>query len=538
MALLGIEIGDNSIKLLEVNKKENQSVITHWSIVDIPLDLRNKHPEREVFQSESIKKFLVHTSSKDAVVVVGGLNVVSKIIALPHLGDAEVAEAVKWQMKDEIPFKVEEGIFSYFKLGDLDKNKVNYLVVVAKEEVVLKSLQTMGLAGVKPLTIIPASEALFYTFEKEIKQEGVVCLLHMGQFLTNISFFENGLLQLSRDVPIGSDDITKAMTSILVSEEGRLELDYDEAEKIRIKYGIPVDLEKFPKLEHIPIAHLQAVIRPALERIEEEIIRTIEYFRNKVSDNAIKRIVFTGSASETPNLAQILSQSIGISCETADPFANVKIDQSIEDKEGLIKDRARLCAVVGAVSAAKSRINLIPEEYRDRWKVLLKRYLTPQYMMGALLFVLFLFYGLLYANIYFLENKKAELNKELSIIEPKIKRLDALAKSVADERGRSGVFSSLAAARIKVSHILVELGEATPNSVMLDTVSFTPTSEAIMVSGNSFLRGKTAEKNLSQFVNNLSDSPLFENVQLDNAGLGLDYSPKNFKFNVNMEIKK
>jgi len=538
MSLLGIDIGNSSIKIVEVEKKGGNAVLTGFSLIEIPLDLLNKHPEREVFQADAIKKFLLHTRGKQAIIAIGGLEVVSKIITLPSLKDEEVAEAAKWQMKDELPFKIEEGVFSYFKIGSADKNKNNYLVVTAKQDVVLKALQTAGLAGIKPVSIIPASEALFYAFELEIKQPGVVCLLYMGKYLTNISFYGNGALQFARDIPIGTDDITKAMTSILVSEEGRLELSYDEAEKIRIQYGIPMEVEKFPKLEHIPIAHLQAVVRPAIEKIEEEIIRTIEYYRNKVSDTKINKVIFAGSASQTPNLAEIISSSIGIKCETAVPLSRITVPDNIENKDHLVKDAPRLGTAIGAVLAEKSRINLIPEEYRDPFKAMLKRRFTPVSLLVLVFILLSGVYAFFYGNIYLLNEEKTKLKKTLAELQPKIARMEELAKSAKEAEGRKGLLLSVAADRIRISSVLSNLSLNVPPVVMLKELSFSPSSEALTIKGLSFEKEQKAEKGLSKFISSLSLSDFFDDVELVQAGQGLDYTPKNFKFELKAEIKK
>ncbi|NQU16835.1 MAG: type IV pilus assembly protein PilM [Candidatus Saganbacteria bacterium] len=542
MALLGIEIGNSSIKIVEIDKKGNDFILNNWALVDLPLDLRDKHPEREVFQAEAIKKFITNASTRDSVIVVGGLDVVSKIITLPSLGDDEAAEAIKWQMKDEIPFKIEEGYFSFYKIPqnqlNKEKNQHCYMVVVAKQDIVLKALQTAGLAGIKAVSVIPTSEALFHTFESEITQEGVICLLRMGKFLSSISFYENGNLQLSRDIPIGSDDITNAMTSILVSEEGRLELDYEQAEKIRTEYGVPVDLEKYPKLEHIPIAHLQAVVRPALERIEEEIIRTLEYFRNNMSDTAIRKLIFTGSASQTPHLAEALTNSIGIQCESIDPFAKIKIKDGIHQPEKLQKQKAYFGTAVGAVFAGKTKINLIPEEYRDRWKVVMRKYVSPPYIGALIGIILLLFWGVLMLNTQMYANKKAGLKKELATVEPRVKQLEALVKTHREAEGLRTVFSSALTKRVSISQMLAELSSVVPSSVLLEQIDYSPSSEAVSLKGLAFEQGGAAEKVLSKLVNNLASSPLFKEVELKQAGLGLEYSPKNFKFEIKTEIKK
>lgn len=540
MSLIGLDIGTNSIKVVEIEEKKPNPVLINWGIYEIPEDLSHKHPEREAYQAEILKKFLSRSAARAAVVVIGGLDIVSKIISLPPLGDEEAENAVRWQMRDEIPFKVEEGLFSFYRLPGGTKDKVNYLVAAAKQNVVLRAVQTLNLANAKPMAVIPISEALHYTFKSEIEEEedGAVCILSMGRFLTNISFYFKGDLQLSRDVPIGSDDITRAMTSILVSEEGRLELDYEQAERIRVQYGIPFKIEEYPKLEHIPIAHLQAVIRPALERIEEEITRTVEYFRNKINDANVTKIIFTGLASQTPHLAEFLSASIGIEFSIVDVFTNVTIDESVPEKDKLQNENQRLGAAVGAVLGGRGRINLVPKEYIERWRITAKKLLTPQVVSLIFILLMGLYWLIVSANIYFMQSEKDRLDNELKRITPMVEGLETRLKSEKEIAARTGFFMTIARDHVRVPLVMIDMSKNIPSEVILEEFTVGATAESFSVKGLAFKKNFDAEQNLSMFVKNLSASKLFNNVELVKAGLGLEYSPKNFIFEIKGKLKK
>lgn len=141
-------------------------------------------------------------------------------------------------------------------------------------------------------------------------------------------------------------------------------------------------------------------------------------------------------------------------------------------------------------------------------------------------------------NISSLEDEKAKIKSQVDEILPRVSELDVRLKSNKEQAERIGFFRSIEKQQIRFADVLVELSRNVPGGVMLEEISVDPSSEAMSLRGLAFEINQSAEKNLSKLVKNLSSSSLIGNVELVNAGLGLEYSPKNFKYEIKSRIKK
>lgn len=541
--ILGIDLRVTSVKVVEIKRGSKGFILNNWGMDEIPFELLDKHPDKEAAQAKIIQRILAvnRIQTREAVVLVGGPDVLVRQMSLPALSRGESREAIKWKMKDEIAYPLEEAVVDFIPLGKPvpGKAEIDFLAAAAHKETIHRVLEVGKLSGVSIRSIIPVPFAIKEVFSKEIAA-GITCLVYMGRRTTNISFFREGLLQLNREVPIGGEDITKAMTSVLVSEEGRLELKYDEAEKIKREYGIPVDLATYPKLGDIPISHLQAVVRPALEKIEDELLRTIEYYRSIAGDIKIEKVILTGGSSRTPHLLEFLSTGLGINFVTFDPLRDLIIDTRIREKGALTLAAPQ---VTGALGAALSyftprNINLLPEEIRDRWKLFFKKHANPLELSILFVVLLALSYGLVFAQGYLVRSRIDSTKKAIEELKPKLTRLEELEKAVREEEGRMGIFKSIELNRVQLDAVMEDLSLNLPPAVLLTTLNFIEASRSANLSGIVFARGDTAENILSRFVLDLSRAPSFQKIELKQANRVEGYLMDAFTFEIAAQVKR
>lgn len=523
-SVLGIDLRVCSVKVVELRKGTQGHVLTGWGMDEVPYDLVEKHPEKEVAQAKALQKIFAvnRIKTREAIMVIGGGDVIVKQVKMPLVSRNEAKEAIKWKMKDEITYALEEAIVDFVQVGKMlpGTTEVDYLAAVAHKETVNRALDVAKMAGLRLASVIPVPLAVKEICLKQIMEGGdsVVALIYMGRRTTNISFFKHGLLQLNREVPLGGEDITKAMTSLLVSEEGRLELKYDEAEKIKREYGIPIDISTYPKLGDIPITHLQAVVRPALEKIEDEILRTIEYYRGTAGEANIAKIIMTGGASNTPHLMEFLKLGLDIPFEPVNPLAEIIVDSRVREKGALTLASSQLSAALGgAVAYFGKGVNLLPEEIREKWKLFLKKHSNP--LEISLVFVVFmgLIYLLMLAQIGMLNGQISTVRKKIEELKPRLVRLEALELQRREEEGRRGIFQTIESTKIKIPAVMEDISLNLPEAVMLNSVVISEPTKQITLNGIVFAKGDSAENILSKFITNLSSAPSFEKVELVSA---------------------
>ena len=81
-----------------------------------------------------------------------------------------------------------------------------------------------------------------------------------------------------------------------------MQLDADQAERLKREYGIPAPSEADRQAEGIPLAQIGAMIRPALDRLAVEFQRSFAYYQERVGGPPVTRVDTlggNGSASGT-----------------------------------------------------------------------------------------------------------------------------------------------------------------------------------------------------------------------------------------------
>jgi len=505
--ILGIDLRVSSVKVVEL---EN-GILKNSGMTEVPYQLIDRHPELEDAKTQALRNLIQSNkiTAREAVVVVGGGETFVKLIALSELPRAEAAQAIRWKLAEDIPFPIEEAIFDFYPI-----NKTNYLAACIRRSLYLETLAILNKAGLKLTGITVLPDALQEVFGKEITEK-ITSVIYMGKRTTNISIFRLGNFEFNRELNIGGENITQAMSGILVSPEGRVEINVVEAEKIKTERGIPVDIENFPNPNNIPLSQLQAMVRPALEKIQSELARTFEYYNSQSGDGKVDKIILTGGSSLTPHLKEFLSQGLGI---------------PVVSPELLPKLNPQLSAALGAALSGARRINLMPEDVKQRWKFLAQKFLGPRTPVIAFVGMLILIYFFFWARALFLQVELGSINRRLGEYRPRLTQLDAIERVSREEEKRKLTIKLFEQKRNRVPRVFEEISRLIPESANLNTLSLTP--DGIHFSGTVFKKGEAAETILSRFVIRLSNSPLFEGIKLVQVAKNPDYATEAFNFEI------
>ena len=540
-AILGVDLRVTAVKVVEIEKGKDKPFLKNWALTEVPYSLVDKHPEKEDAQADALRKLLDtrKIKTREAVAVVGGSDAYVKIFTLSQMGRTETAEAIKWKFAEEIPFPIEEAIIDFYALPkrEAESEKVDYVAACINLSYYREIETVIRKAGLRLTAVTIMPDALEEAFRPRVtaEQDKIISLIYMGKRTTNISILKEGNLEFNRELSIGGENITLAMSGVLVAGEGRVEVSPEEAEKIKVEYGIPVDAEKYPKMEEIPVSQLQAMVRPALERVQDEIMRTFEYYKGQTGEAAIHKIFLTGGSSLTINLVDFLSEGLGIPVTLPDAMEGRGYDETLPDRAALDTVLPRLSAAVGAALLEGQKINLIPEEVKYRYRILIQKFSKPQYVLPAFVGILALVYLGFWLQGYFLQSELVGLEKRLKELKPRIETLEALERSAKEEKMKQLAFSAYQLKGTRMPRVLEEISRLVPPSVHFNVMQMTP--DDIHMWGTAFERGDTAENILSRFVLELSGSQFFKDVELIQALKNYDYVQEAFNFEIVAKIE-
>src|SRR4030043_235657 len=239
---IGLDIGSHSIKLIGLKMTSKGPFLTCVGMKEIP---PNSDKEDVNTFSEALKNLLkeVGLKTKKVNLVVSGSGIQIKRISVPSLPKAELKEAVRWEIKEQLPFPVETAQIDFHILNEYIEDNVKKLALITvacQKHLIDRTLSIVKGAGLEPIHLDVGPFALWNTLLtwNQIKKEETVALVDLGAEKTGIYLFKDGIIQFSREVTPAGADITRAILDGIGSE-GDPELIYERAEGIKQEMGIP-----------------------------------------------------------------------------------------------------------------------------------------------------------------------------------------------------------------------------------------------------------------------------------------------------------
>ncbi len=374
-SVLGIDIGSQKIKVAEVRAQGKDAVVSAVGIIDTP---EGAVDHTGVYNSDAVgvalKQVIAESGASVPAAVVsiaGQASVLVRTLEVPRMNPTELKEHMQWEINRNIPF-AESTVVSDFKpLADEDPSSTNMDVVMAISPqsaidtviaCVKKAGRTAAAIDVEPLSI---ARSMVQSYDDAFSGQ-TICVVEMGHKTTSINIYRNGKLLMPRQIPVGGEMFTKA-----ISDEYQISASEAEAMKLS-EANIPANAatslvapdpfggatQSFqpynpfsddptaapapnpfadgpedlapvvvPEVNATPAVsgdvRLFNAFAPVLEEFVAEVRRSIDYYRSRGGD--IDRIILAGGASKLKGLSAFLKESLGLECDEYDPMRRLNI---------------------------------------------------------------------------------------------------------------------------------------------------------------------------------------------------------------------
>jgi len=322
--LVGLDIGSNSIKAVELNPKRKESLYT-YEVNKIGYELlpRDAIVEGTIIDSsavvEKIKMIFDENkiSNKNVAIAVSGNSVIIKKISLPDMDTEELAESIIWEAKHNIPYPYEETNVDYAILKpspeSADKN-LDILLVAAKKDKISNYSNVVHQARKNLEAIEVDVFALQNSMEinyPDILREKTVVIINIGANITNLIIIEKSIPQLFRDLSLGGYFFAENLSK-------DLNISFDDAEKA-IK-GLPV--------QNISNEQLEASLQTNVENLLEEIEKTFTFYEaGEKQERKIEQIFLSGGLSKLKDFPVYFERKFNIKTEIFNPFQKIYLDE-------------------------------------------------------------------------------------------------------------------------------------------------------------------------------------------------------------------
>ncbi len=545
--LVGLDIGTTAVKVIVLKESVNGLAVVDYRIGEFPLSTEKKENVSMEVVLEVLRKSIegINLKKTRIVTVISGQRVSVRKVLVPNMPKDELLEAVKWEAKEHIPFPIENAVVDYQVLGEVtDKNvkKLELLVVAVEKFVIDQHLALLQNVQIRPQSVTVAPFALREIFKKNdyFKADEALAVVNTGAEATTINIFFGETLVFNREIPLGGNTITRAMVGTLISDSGQIEIDINQADILKKNWGIPDEKNPQQLTPEINSNQIVPLVRPVMERLANEIRRSLDYYREESRGRRVAKVVLLGGNAELKGLREFLQGALGMDVEVSQPLKNIQMDLPEERQKELAELSPRLSIAVGAALTGTKGINLLPQELKEQASK------TARSAMTAIISFLIVFiFGMVYISLYMqirTYQKIVSSNQTaLDDIKQQVSQAYELQQLKEKMTTRQNLINLLTVGDPKWVEMLKSLSNITPGRVILDELSFEkekidasavppPTTGAeaagtprvtppsllpiLNLKGMVMLGGDRPEAVLAQFLQALEKSAYFKDTDL------------------------
>lgn len=544
---LGIDIGFSHIRLVKVIRTpDNRWKLIDWKQIPIPPALAKGSDEFAHFLKSETSSFCGTWKVVNVWVLMSAANVEVRHIRIPKVSGKEIANAVYWTIKKEVPFDEKENFIDFEVQGEVIEQGINKIAVMAyiapvREVEDMKRLFSKVDMPLTGITIVPfAIQNIFRNgwcndFEERF------AILFIGNDFSRIDIYNRGNLVMTRDIKAGTNSMIDSLMeeyNLRQKSSGRQPgIQIDRADAREMLFSLDPEFKSESGKDFsvtISKEDIFSMIAPAIERAVRQVERTFGYYATLPGGEKIEKVYVSGVLSVYAPLVEYTGDQLGIKSAMLDIFKRYT-DGFREDKMiDLISDRIAVVPALGAaLSENKSALNLI-FTYKDKEKeASVKRVnrnifitVTAAVVICSIIFA-YQTYSIRQKGIH-LTSIQRRFSRTMYLNRDMVRQV---ASSVKEQQGALKIYSK----RYRGMAVFSELSSITPPEIGLQrlkvslggfsTEGQTPESdgasgESVVIEGVIPGDRSYAEAALSRFVMKLDSSPMFSQINVKDSNYG------------------
>ena len=485
--MIGLDIDRDHVRIVELKEHAEGLTLTRFAVARVSLQSA----------AESISEAIARTISqtfkqegfedKEVYTSIYGPRVQVRRISLPAMPRNEMAEAVKWEAKNFVPFAIETAAIDYhlLKKPEGQSTKQDLIVVAVDGEALKRHVDIIRAAGLKCAGVMPAPFAVWELakFQPDFSTPELKGLANIGEGSTSLTLFRDHELLFSRDIDFSADSIARSLASAL-------EIEAPEAEKIIEGSGNEPE-------------GLQQALHSIFGKLQNELLSSLEFFREQFAEEKVEHFFMLGRTAQLKDLGDYLAANFGIPIDVVDPLRGLRLDPKLGQEK--LQAAAQQLAVAIGLALGKSRaINLVKVKAAKK-EAGLESLTFLDYVAipnSAIIGTLALFVALIFGLNFYLSMSINQIKKDL---DSKSIRLSQLVKL----RDRTKAYEDISRQDVDVKGLLSRVNSLMPAGLTLSNLTFDQKGRAVVVGGES-----PDPKIASEFVKRVEESPYFKNAVL------------------------
>jgi len=429
----GIDLGQCALKAIRLESINGEVTATAFDYIEHPKILSQPDADPDELTREALQQFLSRNTIKGDMVIISvpGQSGLARFVKLPPVEEKKIADIVKFEAKQQIPFPLEEVVWDFQKIGqgvvtDGFAMETEIGLFAMKKDMVFRALQQFKDVKVEIHVIQMAPLALCNYVAYDLLQkngmgggepeEGAdkkecVVALDIGTDNSNLIITDGEKIIWQRPIPLGGNHFTRALTK-------DMKLTFAKAEHLKRNAVKSPDLKK-----------ILASLKTVLNDFVGEVQRSLGYFTNTHRDATIQYMVGLGNAFRLPGLQKYLQEKLQLEVRKLGKLERVSGEEVLAAPtftENVMSFAVAYGLALQGLKLSRIQTNLLPYDIRVERLVRGKKPWAVAAAAALLLAVAGLTYG-------YSEEKKGISNPQIAVEQKKVKAVLARIKSLNDE---------------------------------------------------------------------------------------------------------
>jgi type IV pilus assembly protein PilM len=451
-----VDIGTNSVKIMQLGLTQSGLLV-----LNLGTKAYSRSSAVEKVSDEVIIDTLIQLIKEKgfktnyvAISIPRHLVTVKVLSGLPGTAsDEDIDKMVPIQVEPELPFTIEESIYSIYNI-QRNHDGMSLEVVAAKRTMIDRYVDIVEKAGMSPKFIIPSAFAtygiIFDQFRDNLASKSIA-VADIGAGGTDIGIIQHGRLAFSRSFNYGGNNLTQLF------EKGS-GLSYEDAELLKIH-----DASLISGAE-------ESQTLSWAETLAIQITQSIRAFTGKET-GGVDVLWLCGGCCSIPGFSDYLSNKLGIEVNTLEQFQNVethlmKAEEPLPYRSLTVNLGLAVIALAGKERASTVDVNMVPPEILERVKRIQRRIM----IIGSSILAALVLIGAGWLFISW-QNSRSELYKD---VDAKLKKLekDVVVVQAKDSLEKSILMDKVMVPYVTPLEILREMHEKLPNREKIAFTSF------------------------------------------------------------------
>lgn len=327
MRSIGIDIGDFSVKIVELIHNKKNAYINQFQEKILSQNVSKEDKELEVI--EFIRSFAATGDYSQArwVLALRQDQATTRFKSFPFSDRAKIQKVLGYEMEEDVPFDTENCVFES-KIIQTQGPSADILASAVPKTQIENMAELIGNLGIEvhALTIEglafanlienwenpPPNYTQNISLDEQVKQKKVIqIILNIGHKNTLFTAYENNRLIFTRSLYWGTSQIIQEIIK-------KNSLSYVEAVKILQTQSTIILSKENTSYDQ---AQTSGIITKAVRELARDIQMTLLELQSEFNAE-VSALHFTGGASLIPNLGAYLTQNIEVACNPIQLLSN------------------------------------------------------------------------------------------------------------------------------------------------------------------------------------------------------------------------